>query len=318
MSNFLNASDIKDQVSLVALLTNLGYKPSRKSGKEMMYLSMLRDSDTDPSFAVNDKLGVWYDHGAGKGGNIIDFGLAYWPALSFREVLKKIVEVSDTPVSVPLGAAEKCRKRRHAVKVPYYLVEKIMDLGNSDAITAYLESRDVWAAAQGRLKEVYYYVEDEMKFRKYFFAAGWQNESGGWEVRNKYFKGCLGIKGLTLIPGDDTRLAVFEGYLNYLSWLTTNTHATETALILNSLSLLQAGIKTGQHYPQNDLYFDHDEKGRAATLIYIEAVPGSYDKSAIYEGYNDFNDWLTGAQETALNIEEPLSQPGQNPSGLKR
>jgi hypothetical protein len=68
MNNLLSAADIKEQVSLVDLLARLGFEPVRRSGKELMYLSMLRESDTKPSFAVNELLNVWFDHGSGKAG----------------------------------------------------------------------------------------------------------------------------------------------------------------------------------------------------------------------------------------------------------
>lgn len=80
MANLLTAKELKEQGSIVDLLSRLGHQPVPKRGREKMYISMLRDDDTDPSFSVNDELGVWFDHGAGKGGNIIDFGLAYWNA----------------------------------------------------------------------------------------------------------------------------------------------------------------------------------------------------------------------------------------------
>ena len=198
----LLANQIKEQVSLVDLLARLGFQPLRTAGKELLYLSMIRNNDTKPSFTVNEQLGVWYDHGLGKGGNIIDFGLAYWK-MPFQEVLEKIMQVigQQIPVKVP---QERLRKRS-AVKIPHYEIQEIKELGNNPAITEYLQRRCVWEAAQGRLSEVYYYVEDQKRLRKYFFAAGWQNELGSWEVRNLYFKGCLGHKALTLIPGDTAR-----------------------------------------------------------------------------------------------------------------
>jgi hypothetical protein len=292
MNNFLDAGAIRDQVSLAGLLTRLGYTPVRRSGKEQQYLSMLRDSDTKPSFSVDDDLGVWYDHGAGKGGNIIDFGLAYWPQLSFKEVLEKIVAVADTPIIVQKADDEKLRKRRHALKVPHYHIEDVKELGNNAAITEYLKQRGVWETAGGRLKEIYYYVEDEKKLRKHFFAAGWQNEVEGWEVRNKYFKGCLGHKGLTLIPGKTNHLVVFEGYVNYLSWLTDHPEANPTVLVLNSLALLQAGIKKGVDYHAIDLFFDRDKSGEQASQEFMNAIPHAVDRSALYLGYNDYNDRL--------------------------
>jgi len=149
----LLANQIKEQVSLVDLLARLGFQPLRTAGKELLYLSMIRNNDTKPSFTVNEQLGVWYDHGLGKGGNIIDFGLAYWK-MPFQEVLEKIMQVigQQIPVKVP---QERLRKRS-AVKIPHYEIQEIKELGNNPAITEYLQRRCVWEAAQGRLSEEYY------------------------------------------------------------------------------------------------------------------------------------------------------------------
>jgi Toprim-like len=293
MTNFLNAADIKEQVSLVDLLTRLGYNAQRRSGKERMYLSMLRDSDTKPSFTVNDDLNVWYDHGAGKGGNIIDFALAYWPGLEFADVLDKI-RITCQQEIIPLKAdAERTSRRRHAVKIPHFKVEEVKELGNNPAITAYLQSRCVWNAAQGKLKEVYYYVKDEKQVRKSFFAAGWQNEFGSWEVRNKYFKSCIGQKGITFYAGDPGRLAVFEGYLDYLSWTMNMPDDGSSVLVLNSLSLLELAIWKANSFPEVGLFFDRDKAGQGASLIFKAACPQAIDRSVCYEGFKDYNDKIT-------------------------
>jgi len=186
MSELLTAKELKEQASLVDLLNRLGYQPVPKRGREKMYISMLRDNDTNPSFSVNDELGVWFDHGAGKGGNIIDFGLAYWKHLSFSEVVKKIQDVCSLPAAEP-----RPRRPRNASKV-YHVVERVKPLGVHPAITDYLKSRGVFDVAKFYLSEVYYYVEDDNEVRKHYFAAGWLNENNTWEVRNRYFKGCMG------------------------------------------------------------------------------------------------------------------------------
>ena len=285
----LLSSQIKEQVSLVDLLSRLGYQPVRTAGQEILYLSMIRDSDTKPSFAVNDGLGVWYDHGLGKGGNIIDFGLAYWK-MPFQEVLEKIMQVIGQQLPVKTCEPETKFRKRSAVKIPHYEIQEIKELGNNNAITEYLQSRKVWEAAQGRLSEVYYYVEDQKRLRKYFFAAGWQNELRSWEVRNLYFKGCLGHKGLTFIPGDTARLAVFEGFLNYLSWLTENPLANDSVLVLNSIALIQGAIRKAKEYGEVNLFFDRDNSGQLASLDLKKAVPQATDCSHHYLHYNDYND----------------------------
>ena len=291
MKTNINARDLKDQVSLVDLLARLGYQPCRKSGQEHMYLSMLRDSDTTPSFAVNDKLGCWYDHGEGKGGNIIDFGLRYWKGASFREVLEKINHVLGGNLP-DQSFMDKPRRKRLAVKEPHYQVLEVQELGHNAAISGYLQSRGIWPQAVGRLKEVYYYVEDSKKNRKHFFAAGWQNELGAWEVRNLRFKGCLGHKAISFIPGDANRLAIFEGFIDYLSWLSEHPMADESVLILNSIALIQSGIRKARDFNQIALYLDNDTPGRNATVAFQQALPQAIDRSPVYEGYNDYNDKL--------------------------
>jgi hypothetical protein len=287
----LKATEIKENYSLVDLLTNLGFVPGKHVRNEQLYLSPLRDTDTTPSFSVNDKQGTWFDFGEGKGGNIIDFGLKYWKGSSFQEVLEKIVLTCGGSVPV-LSAAPNYKRQPMAEKEPNYEILDIKDLGSNPAILNYLEGRGVGQVAEGRLKEIYYYVEDANKKQNKFFAAGWQNEQGAWEIRNLNFKGCLGHKAISFIPNSEKRLAVFEGFFNYLSWLTENQFAPDSVLVLNSVSLLQAGIIKAQDFRDISLYFDNDPSGRQATLDFKAALPWAIDHAGIYTGYNDYNDLI--------------------------
>lgn len=291
MAEILTASEIKNTVSLAELLERLGYRPAKRSGKELFFLSMLRDSDSNPSLTINEDLNVWYDHGLGMGGDVIDFGLRYWAPLSFPEVLAKINEAWQGAPRFSRISAER-KHRRHAVKLPRYRIEEVKELGNNPVITEYLQNRGIWEIAQGRLNEIYYFVEDEKKRRKYFFAAGWKNELGAWEVRNKYFKGCLGHKAITLISGPSGKLSIFEGYLNYLSWLSLHPDGGANVLVLNSLSLLPGAIRIAADYGDIELFLDRDEAGHTASKAFIEAVPAAKDQSTAYAGYNDYNDFL--------------------------
>jgi hypothetical protein len=289
MNTSIDARQIKENASIVALLAALGFQPAKKTGNEHLYYSPLRDNDTSPSFSVNDSLGCWFDHGAGKGGNIIDFGLRYWPGLGFPQVVEKIA------AAINLAPAAACgnKRKRSAIKQPNYQILEVKDLGSSRAIEQYLRTRGVLSAAQGLLKEVYYYIEDQQKNRKKFFAAGWQNELGGWEVRNLYFKGCIGRKAISFIPGDQSRLCVFEGFIDYLSWLTNEPFCEDSILVLNSIALLQSGISKARPFQHISTYFDNDPSGRAATAAFKEVLPQTVDHSWIYEGYNDYNDLVT-------------------------
>src|SRR5215218_7399913 len=85
------------QIDIVDYLEKLGHQPQKIRNNDYWYLSPLRDENT-PSFKVNRKLNAWYDHGIGKGGNIIDFGILYHHC-SVRELLKKFPKTNTEPLS---------------------------------------------------------------------------------------------------------------------------------------------------------------------------------------------------------------------------
>jgi DNA primase len=303
MSNLLTAKELKERGSIVELLSRLGYQPVPKRGREKMYVSMLRKDDTDPSFSVNDELGVWFDHGTGKGGNIIDFGLAYWKHLGFNEVVRKL---QDTCQIEP-GAATAIRPEKKA-RVPYHVVEQVKPLGTHPAITTYLKTRGIFETAKKCLREVYYYLEDDEGVRKHFFAAGWQNESSGWEVRNKFFKGCIGRKDVTVIRGHEKKAAIFEGFIDYLSWRFENPGADHSIIVLNTITMLTRGVEKAKAYSSIDIYFDRDKQGFLATKEFLKSLPYATDRSKAYEGYNDYNDKIKAQLNEAVVDERKTSE----------
>lgn len=292
LSNSEKSREIKEQVSLMDFLARLRFHPKKTHGNEAMYISMFRDSNTNPSFSVNEKLGAWYDHGMGKGGDIFDFAMLYWKGINFQTAVERVLGVCNLAVPQEL-VSKKVNPRprlKVSVRLPNYQIQEIKPFGSSEVINTYLRSRGVFEVASTQLAEVHYYVEDEKKLRKQFFAAGWKNDLGGWEVRNKHFKGCLGKKAITLIPGDSKKLVVFEGYFNYLSWLSHNVGHDRTVLVLNSLALLNSGVEKAKSFSEIDLYLDRDTSGYAALKTWMKALPYSTDRSTIYQGFNDYND----------------------------
>jgi hypothetical protein len=287
MSLFLTAKDLKEQASIVSLLANLGFKPARKNGRELLYKSMLGKDDTGSSLSVDDALGVWFDHGTRKGGNLIDFGLALWRHLSYDEVIQKLQETC-----AKVSTEKKLTRPRKAIKIPDYIVEEIRDIGANPVITNYLKGRGVFKAAGSELNEVYYYAEDQKGVRKHFFSAGWKNENGGWEIRNKYFKGCIGHRGLNFLEGHKKNLAIFDNFLNYLGWKTENPAADESIIILNSLALLRIGIERAKAFSAIGLYLARDQPGHQATSEFIKTLPYASDRSSAYSGFHDYNDKL--------------------------
>jgi len=64
------------EIDMVNYLSDLGFEPAKIKNIDYWYLSPLRIERT-PSFKINRKLNRWFDHGLGKGGNLIDFAIIF-------------------------------------------------------------------------------------------------------------------------------------------------------------------------------------------------------------------------------------------------
>ncbi|WP_018614986.1 CHC2 zinc finger domain-containing protein [Segetibacter koreensis] len=84
---YFSCQELK-QIDIVEYLEKLGYHPESIRNNDYWYLSPLRE-EKEASFKVNRKLNLWYDHGLGKGGSIIDFGMLYYKC-SIPEFLQKL------------------------------------------------------------------------------------------------------------------------------------------------------------------------------------------------------------------------------------
>lgn len=280
--------EIRNSYTLSTFLHQMGYDPKRYSGGEYFYHSMLREGDRTPSFCVNDKLGLWYDHGIGKGGTLIDLGKALWPGMGFKEVIAKVLTIMGDATWERSHNSSRTVQLEIPLRHPSYIIQEDRPLGGNQQIKAYLESRGIYDI-NSPLRELYYSIKPEGKTKMSFAAAGWKNVLGGWEVRSNGFKGCLGRKGINIISGSPNKICLFEGMMDFLSWK-AQMNDQSSAVILNSLSLLPSGISLAKDFPIIDVYFDHDPAGEKAAVTVKEQLPWAVDQSEIYAGYNDFNE----------------------------
>lgn len=77
-----------NQLDVIEYLHELGYQAEKIGNDDYWYLSPLRE-EKHASFKVNKKLNVWYDHGLGKGGKLLDFTMQYFHC-NVSEALQKI------------------------------------------------------------------------------------------------------------------------------------------------------------------------------------------------------------------------------------
>lgn len=311
MPEYVDVSTLEG-ISIVDFLARLGHHPVRKVGKEHFYHSMLREIKQDtPSFTVWDSGGRWLDRGGAgeaniKGGGIIQLGMAYWPRLSFVEVLHKIQEVNNMDTAlIPEYVPPIKYPSQH--EEPGYKFELVntRPLGSNFILTQYLQTRGILDVADGHLHEVYYRHKDKPDDQRTFYAVGWQNEHQNWEFSNaKGFKSSTGAKGISIVPGNPDHAVLFEGFMDYLSWLKENRpQVLQTAIILNSIVLLNHAIEKIKDVPRVDVYFDNDSPGRRCTAQLLKEVPHAVDRSYEYRGYKDYNEKLMkdmGGQDNGM------------------
>ena len=275
-------------------LAKLGHFPTMTNDKEAWFLSPLR-SETHASFKVSKKLNRWYDHGEGIGGNVIDLVCKITKS-SVKETLRFLeqdqasfsfqqrpVLSNDNHYGIQIFHA---RPIRH-YGLLQYLFERRISISTAAAICM----------------EVHYLN----KGRRYF-AIGLKNGSGGWELRNKYYKNCSSPKDITHIKNGNGKLIVTEGMFDLLSILegTEESNLEYDFLVLNSTAFLKKGMKIIDSYSQIDLYLDNDQNGKGATQKLMARSNNCLDRSKFYEGFKDMNEWLI------CNAKKGLGQEAQD------
>ena len=279
--------DIK-QTSIVAYLAQTGYKPKLIKGVNYWYCSPLR-SELTPSFKVNVERNQWYDFGTGDHGDIIDLVCALQHC-STAEAMRRLSALKGVRLAPSFSFGGITPLRSQAPSMELISVQAV----KHPKLLLYLTERGLQpSAASPFLSEIYYKVSE-----KCFFALGFPNDAGGWELRNPYFKGCFAPKAISTIKGTDShKLQLFEGFMDFLSWRKLHPEVQDDSIILNSLNLLPKLIPSLHAYPIIESLLDNDEAGDRVTKQLIDAGLPVKDIRACYATYKDINEYLILAEQ---------------------
>ena len=270
------------EISIVEFLKKNGFLPQRESHKEAWYLSPIRKEST-PSFKVSKILNRWYDHGLGRGGNVIDLVIEMNNNCSVQEALLIIDR------NIPSFSFQ--QQNTFAVLNPKdeIRVEKVVPIQHP-ALFDYLRNRKVNPIEVAKFaKQVHYTFKSST-----YFAVGIENVSGGWELRNPYYKNAAAPKDYSFFSTSKSLLSVTEGMFDFFSLLTLYPGLPQKSdfLVLNSVSFVNRVQNVIQNYPKVGLYLDNDSSGKKATKKLLADFHNSVDMSAIYETKKDLNELL--------------------------
>lgn len=268
-----------NEILITDFLLSQGVEPKKISGNSYWYLSPFRDEKT-PSFKVNISLNRWYDFGIGIGGKLVDLGVRMFET----DVSKFLERIKDQDFSSPFSF------QQPIVSDSLPIILKIKKIENK-ALLSYLTDRainPIWIA-QTFCEEIYFSINN-----KNYFGIGFKNDLGGYEIRNKYFKGCIGAKGITTIKGKTTKTFVlFEGFMDFLTAYSEGGCITEFSyIILNSVNQIHHAIAELQIQNPSEVaaYFDNDEAGRKCFSTIKAVFPSIHDHSENYKSFKDVNE----------------------------
>ena len=300
---------------IVEYLERKGIKPVRKTPTYAMYRSPLRE-ETHPSFKVDTEKNLWIDYGEGRGGSIIDLCMRM-EGCTLSEAIRRLGQnapVNDTYSflndfvpnnSQPVMAVNGARRLIEISDTlpPYfqeYLTkERCIDL---EKATLFLKC-----------------ISYEVRGRRYQ-AIGFANLSGGYELRDdKTFKGTIAPKDITPIFTDRAEpVCIFEGFMDFLSFLSMKEEITNHCLVMNSVSNVARTIRylNDRHLTHIRAFLDNDEAGRMAVQDFIKAGFHVEDMNIHYKDFKDLNDFhvsrVREQQKRKAQEQIHISITGQN------
>lgn len=269
-------------ISIVKTLEKLGYFPKKELQKEAWFLSPFR-SETQVSFKVDLRINRWYDHGEGIGGNVIDLVTR----IKGCDVSGALIFLNNDITSSSFHQQPK-KINNEVIKK-----NKIIKIKNIEhpALIEYLESRYIpIEIARMYCVEIHYKQNN-----KIYFAIAFKNDKGGYELRNKYYKGCIGNKSVTTFKNPCDELLIFEGFFDFLSYKALYDSdivcRNEDYIICNSTALVEFVIPRIKEYKVVYSLFDNDVSGEKATRK-IKESRVVIDCRVTYSANSDLNEYL--------------------------
>lgn len=300
---------------IVEYLERKGIKPVRKTPTYVMYRSPLRE-ETHPSFKVDTEKNLWIDYGEGRGGSIIDLCMRM-EGCTLSEAIRRLgqnapdngtynflndfVPNNPQPAMVVNGA-------RRLIEISDTLPPHLQDYLTKERCID-LEK------AMPFLKCISYEVRG-----RHYQAIGFANLSGGYELRDdKTFKGTIAPKDITPIFTDRAEpVCIFEGFMDFLSFLSMKEEVTNHYLVMNSVSNVARTIRylNDRHLTHIRAFLDNDEAGRRAVQDFIKAGFHVENMNIHYKDFKDLNGFhvsrVREQQKRKAQEQTHISITGQN------
>lgn len=301
-------SELNDQFKIVDYLASKGVQPTGQKAGEILYYSPLKAERT-PSFFVNPTKNRFNDFSTGENGDIFRL-VNLLEKTDFKTSLRLLQSLKNAPSFSFSGPTDK-----QSGKVKIVNVLPI----TKEVLKQYVQSRGIdLDLAQKYVSEVHYSTNG-----RNWYALGFKNDSGGYELRNALNFKTKTISDITTIKTGANRLSIFEGFFDFLSALQYYTidRPNRETIVLNSLTNLPKAIDRICLYAHTSAFLDNDKAGiEAFALLEATGAPLANQSGTLYPQYKDFNAYLCTLKghkngHTGANLADLGGQTGSKEGG---
>ena len=292
-------------------------EPAKRYNGYALYHAPYRE-DPNASLKVDFRQNLWHDYGTHQGGSIIDLVMRMQGCSAYEAMAHLAERKATIPASSSFHREAHTEQIRGGQQLSNVTSNARRILFISEELPLYLQNylRDVrkidLAVASPYLRHIRY----EIRGREYS-AIGFANRAGGYELRDdKTFKGTIAPKDISVIAGDVNSAphCIFEGFMDFLSYLTMKGKEIAPCLVLNSVSNLSRAIAylCEYHITSVRAFFDNDEAGRQALYSLQSAGIKVEDMSRHYSQNKDLNEYHVARRTEQKQVMPPRKR------GLRR
>ena len=269
-----------------------GIEPAKRYNGYALYHAPYRE-DPNVSLKVDFQQNLWHDYGTSQGGSIIDLVMRMRGCNAYEAMIHLV----KGKVTIPAPSSfhreahtEQIRDEQQpsnarrirfvSEELPLYLQNYLREVRKIDL-----------AVASPYIRHIRYEVGE-----REYSVIGFANRAGGYELRDdKTFKGTIAPKDISVIAGEASNApsCIFEGFMDFLSYLTMKGKEIAPCLVLNSVSNLSRAVA---YLRENGIdsvraFFDNDQAGREALQSLQSEGIKVEDMSRHYSRYKDLNEY---------------------------
>lgn len=271
-------------VDIMYFLNKHGITPKKEGSSRAYYLSPFRE-EASPSFIVYKNENRFYDWGEKWGGDVIDIAERLWSCKTSDAINKLLNNDEEVPQY----------HRRPSIIDTSPQISIVEDRGDitNEVLIEYMENiRRVKVAVLNRYCTEVLFQFASSKYVSHV-GVGMKNDVGGYSIRSVWFKGASSPAGITTVLTKDTDTCyLFEGFLDFISYVVMYGEPDHTSVILNSTVFVHVMTDLLAGFNEVHTWVDNDNAGDIAVDELIANNVNVVDRRGEFSDYNDLNEKL--------------------------